>query len=304
MTAILLALAPVVLLALLGAALRRGQVLSAAFWPQAERLGYYVLLPALFLHGLTVTDFGQLPVFGFVVTLLLALCSTAALVVALRRRIPTDGPGFTSVFQGAIRFNNYIGITLAVGLFGDQGIAYAGLANAVIVPTVNLLSVLVFARFGGLRPGLRTTVLAVLRNPLLLACAGGIALHLSGLGLPPGVGGALKALGAAALPLGLLCVGAALEFRGLRGWGAPILISSLLKFGVLPAATWAAARLIGLDAEATRAVLMFQSLPTASSSYILARQLGGNAPMMAAIIAAQTVLAALTMPVALALAGL
>jgi predicted permease len=45
--------------------------------------------------------------------------------------------------------------------------------------------------------------------------------------------------------------------------------------------------------------MLFHSLPTASSAYILSRQLGGDAPLMAGIIAFQTLLAAVTMPLTL-----
>ena len=52
------------------------------------------------------------------------------------------------------------------------------------------------------------------------------------------------------------------------------------------------------DAALTVA-LLFQALPTSSASYIMARQLGGDAPLMAGITAFQTVAAALAMPVVL-----
>jgi len=42
------------------------------------------------------------------------------------------------------------------------------------------------------------------------------------------------------------------------------------------------------------------ALPTATSSYILARQLGGDAPLMAAIVSGQTLLAVATIPLILA----
>ncbi|MFT3690312.1 AEC family transporter [Paenirhodobacter sp.] len=303
MSDIFLALLPIALLLAAGQVLRRRRFLAEGFWPQAERLGYFILLPSLFLHGLATAEFGRIPVLRFAAVLVAALVMVAALMVVMRPFLRVDGPGFTSVFQGAIRFNNYIGVTLATGLFGAEGLAYAALCNAVIVPTVNLLSVLVFARYGAMPVSARGALVNVARNPLLLACAGGIVLRLTGLGLPPGVDMALKALGAAALPLGLLCVGAALEFRGARGWGVPVAVSSLAKFGLMPGVTWALARGFGLDADVTFALLMFQSLPTASSSYILARQLGGDAPMMAGIIAAQTLIAVVAMPVVLGLAG-
>jgi predicted permease len=114
----------------------------------------------------------------------------------------------------------------------------------------------------------------------------------------------MRALGQASLPLGLLCVGAALEFGSARAWVGPIVVSSLVKFGLMPLVTYAALTIAGLGGTAAIIALLFHALPTASSSYILARQLGGDAPLMAGITAAQTVLAGAVIPLVLALASL
>lgn len=296
---LLLALVPIALLIALGWWLRQRAFLAEHFWPQAERLGYYVLLPALFLHGMATARLDGAPVAAMVATLIVSLLAVAALLVAVRRRLPVDDAAFTSIFQGGVRFNNYVGASIAVGLFGNQGIALAAVATATIVPTVNILCVLVFARYGNIKALSATHLLRHLfTNPLVAGCFIGILLYATGLGLPDGLGPAFKALGQASLPLGLLCVGAALDFSTLRSWLRPVGISSVAKFIALPLATLAACRLFGLQGPAAIAALMFQALPTASSSYIMARQLGGDAPLMAGIIATQTVLAALALPLA------
>ncbi|SDK85153.1 AEC family transporter [Paracoccus chinensis] len=300
-TQVLAALSPVVLLIALGVLLRRRRFLDERFWPQAERLSYFILLPSLFFHGLVTAEIEALPIAELTLTLVAAIVVVAALTLAARPLMRIDGPGFTSVFQGSIRFNNYVGVTLAAGLFPENGIALAAICNAVIVPTVNILSVLVFARHGTVRLGLRRVARQVATNPLVLASLAGIAAKAAGLQMPPGIGPAMRSLGAASLPLGLLCVGAALEFAGARRWIRPVAIASMLKFGAMPLATMAVALLVGLSGEALVTALVFQVLPTASSSYILARQLGGDAPLMAGITAVQTVLAVATIPLVLAL---
>lgn len=209
--------------------------------------------------------------------------------------------GFTSVFQGSVRFNNYIGVTIAAGLYGAQGIATAAVCNAAIVPTVNILCVLVFARFGSARLSLAGIVKQLVTNPLILACAGGILLQALDLRLPPGIEPALQALGAASMPLGLLCIGAALRFGAARSWAAPILTSSSVKFALMPAATFLTVQMVGLGSQALIIAVLFQALPTASSSYIMARQLGGDAPLMAGITATQTLLGIGAVPLVLAL---
>lgn len=297
--ALLLALMPIALLIMLGAWLRHRAFLADSFWGQAERLSYYILLPALFFHGLATVQLDGVPVQGMVLALVLSTVMIAGCVLATRTLVRADDAAFTSVFQGSVRFNNYVGVSAAAGLFGAQGIALAAVANAAIVPTVNILCVLVFARYGAAgRMTLKQMSKQLALNPLVLACFAGIALQVLGTGLPAGIEPLLKALGQASLPLGLLCVGAALELGNVRQWLRPVGYASLIKFVAMPLATLLACRLFELDGRAAIAALLFQALPTASSSYIMARQLGGDAPLMAGIIACQTLLAGIALPLA------
>ncbi|MFF5979525.1 AEC family transporter [Streptomyces olindensis] len=295
------ALVPIVLLIALGYALKRSVITDEGFWSEAERLSYRVLLPALFLHSLATADTDDLPTGALAGTLIAATVAVAALVIACKPLMRLDGDAFTSVFQGSVRFNNYIGVTIAAGLFGTKGIAFAAVCNAAIVPTVNVLCVLVFARFGTARLHFAGIIRQLVTNPLILACTAGILLQTLDLSVPPGIEPALQALGAASMPLGLLCIGAALRFGAARSWVAPILTSSSVKFALMPAATYLAAQLFGLGSHALIIAVLFQTLPTASSSYIMARQLGGDAPLMAGITATQTVLGTAAVPLVVAL---
>ena len=296
---LLIALAPIAVLIVMGAWLKRSRFLEDSFWAQAERLGYYVLLPALFLHVLATAKLDNVPVQGMIMALVLSTVMVAVLMVGARRIIKGNDAAFTSVFQGGVRFNNYVGVSVVAGLFGAQGIALAAVANAAIVPTVNILCVLVFARYGtGGRMSLGKVAKQLALNPLVLACFGGILLQALGLGLPAGIEPVIKALGQASLPLGLLCVGAALELGSVHSWVRPVAYSSVVKFMIMPLTTLCACHVFGLDGKAAIAALLFQALPTASSSYIMARQLGGDAPLMAGIIASQTLLAAVALPIA------
>ena len=116
---ILLALAPVALLVAFGHGLRRTGFIGDTFWPQAERL-CYVLLPALFADSLANARLQSLPVLPLAATLVGSTALAAALLLLVRRFVRVDGAGFTSVFQGAVRFNNYVGTALAAGLFGAK----------------------------------------------------------------------------------------------------------------------------------------------------------------------------------------
>jgi malonate transporter and related proteins len=298
-SAILVALAPAAGLIGFGYGLRQARFLPDAFWPGAERLAYFVLLPALLVYSLATADLSAVPVARLTVVLVLSLIVVGGSLVALKPWFAVDGPAFTSLFQGGIRFNNYVGLTVAAGLLGTPGIALAAVANAAIVPTVNVLAILVFARYAQGKASLAGIAKSVVTNPLIVASALGALLKATGLGLPPGVDAVLRALGQAALPLGLLCVGAAFDLLAIRQGARAAAIATAAKFVVLPAVTFGLCLALEVTGATALVAMLFQSLPTATSAYILARHLGGDAPLMAGIIALQTVLAGLAIPVAL-----
>jgi len=302
LTNVLAALLPVAMLIAFGFVLRRRRLLPDTFWPQAEWLAYFVLLPALFVYGLATADLGAVPIGRIFAVLIGAIVVTAGLLLAVRPLLAVDGPAFTSIFQGGIRFNNYVGVMVATGLYGAEGTALAALANAAIVPTVNILAVLAFSRFGTAAAGLGQVLWRLVTNPLLLASALGLTLQLTGTGLPIGISGTLATLGQASLALGLICVGAGLMPAALGSHLRPMAASLAFKFAVLPAVTLLAALMAGLSGMELVIVLTFHALPTATSSYILARQLGGDHALMANIIAVQTVLSAATIPLAIVVA--
>ncbi len=293
---------PVFLLMLGGALLRHRGFVAEAFWPSLERLAYYVLLPALIVATLAQSDLARLAAGGTAVAVLGALAVVTGLLLALRRFLPVDGPGFTSMVQGALRMNTYMALAIVGRVHGEAGLAAAAITMAILMPTVNAISVAALVRYGdgnSGNAGVAMLIRQVASNPLILACAAGALLGGSGIGLPPVLGPMLEIIGRAALPMGLIAVGAALELNAIARARAATALTLLLKLALLPAVAWAIAHALALDPVSTFAVVVFAGVPTATSAYILSRQLGGDAPMMAAITTAETAASALTLPVLL-----
>jgi predicted permease len=236
----------------------------------------------------------------------LATIISAATALLLKKPSGVEGASFTSLFQGSIRPNTYAGIGAALALFGKPGAALLAICIAAVVPLVNLLSVGVMVAHVGQKESHLATMLhgftAILTNPLILACLIGIGINLAGIQLPFGVAPLLEILGGAALPIGLLAVGAGLNFSVLRQTRRPILLSALLKLLLLPISAFLLAKFFGLSGSTAALAVAYASLPCSPSAYVLARQMGGDAPMMAGIISLQTILAALTMPILIGLA--
>ena len=297
------ALAPVFAIILLGYALKRLGFPGDEFWPAAERATYYLFFPALLFGNLARGDFGNMATAPMALVLATAVLLVAGALLALRRRLPFDGPGFTSVFQGAIRPNTYVGLAGASALYGPRGLTLAALVIVTLIPLVNLLCVPTVSRYGSRgRKSAWASVLEVVRNPLILACAAGFAGGALALPFPRFLFDVVDILARTALPLALLAVGAGLRFGGMASRARGIAVSSASKLVVLPLLTLAGLRLLGVSGEPAVVALLFTALPTSASSYILARQLGGDETLMAAIITFHTLVSAATLPLVLTLA--
>ena len=302
MTGISNALGPVFLLILFGALLKRLGFPSEGFWPQAERATYYVLFPALLIQRLATAETGNTPLLPNLASIVFMLLAGSLLLYLLRRRVSSDGPALTSVYQGGIRFNTYIGMACADALYGDAGLVIAAVVVAIMIPLVNLLSILAFhltLHRGDLGPAaIRRSLLT---NPLILGCLIGITLNQTGVGLPGWSDDTLALLGSAALPLGLLSVGVALQLHQLRHTARELIGASLMRFLVMPVLMLLALHWLPVPPLNAQVLLLFAVLPTASSAYILARQLGGDTVLMANIITVQTLAGFVLIPAWLAL---
>ncbi|AYC31006.1 AEC family transporter [Pseudomonas cavernae] len=301
MSPLLTALWPLFALIVGGYALRRLDFPGEAFWPAAERLNYFILFPALLFSSLASAPLANpaLPRLALAVLLGLGLAWLALLLCRRLRGWPAGR--FGAFTQGVLRFNTYLGLAAIGSLFGSAGLSLAALMLALLVPAVNLLSVWALSADQGVSA--RALFLPVLKNPLILACLAGLLVNLAGLGPAGGVDRLLGLLAAASLPLGLLCVGAALRPQELAGEWPALLGNCAVRLLGMPLLAWGVARLLQLPAMESGLLVLFFALPTAPTAYVLTRQLGGDSHLMAALITLQTLLAAVSLPLLLALRG-
>jgi predicted permease len=305
MAVVVAALLPVFLLIVLGLILKRTLIKPDTQWVGLERLTYYVLLPLFLIQTLVKADLSTVPVGGVGGALLLSALAISLLCLALHpllARGGVDGPAFTSVFQGATRWQTYVALSVSGSLFGNPGLAIASVAMIAIVPMVNVFSVAVLAHYASAeKRSAGSIVVTVAGNPLIWACAIGLALNVTHVPLPKLWHEVADALGRSALAIGLLVTGAGLQLKGLFRPSLAAGVAVCLKLVLMPAIAVALAIWFGLTGSNLAVVTICSAVPTASSAYVLARQMGGDAPLLAQIITLQTILAAVTMPIAIAL---
>ena len=294
------ALLPVFCLILLGAGLRRLEFPGDEFWIGAEKLTYFLLFPSLLFVKLSSASVGEFDFLRMGAVIAALLVATSLLLIAGGYLLKTEAAAFTSFYQGGIRFNTYVGLAVIYELQGNEGIAAAAVALGIMIPLVNLLTISVFAVKVRSAESQRLSVLRnILKNPLILACVFGILWSSLGIPLPQTMASILNLLSGMALPLGLLAVGAGLKLGALKGVSVAFSLAATIKLLAVPIMAFGFSRILGLDSGMSTVLVVLGCLPTASSAYILARQLNGDAPLMAAMISGQTLLAMLTMPLLL-----
>ena len=293
------AILPVFLTIALGHLFRRSGFLPETFWDGTNRLTFYVLVPALLISSMSRATLTEISLVPMLVAVIVPVLVVSFGLAAIRPKLTMSGPAFTSLFQGAVRPNAYIAFAVALDLFGEAGLSAIALALAPTVPLVNLLCIAVLARYGAAQADWRQVPRRVVRNPLILATAVGVLLQASGAGLPPILDELLAVAGRAALPIALLAVGAGLSLKAAKTAGKTVVGASILRLVAMPAATALVAAAMGLEGDGLFLAVLFNAVPAATVSYVMAQQLGGDAPLMAGIITVQTALSLVTLPLAL-----
>jgi predicted permease len=255
-----------------------------------------VLFPALLFQSLATTSLAG----GGNVALALAGATAAVAAAALLVRHPLalDGRTQSSVLQGAIRPNTYVGVGAALAVWGSPGVALAAVGLAVVIPMVNVISVVGLLRYvPGKSAKHPSLVASLVRNPLIVSCIAGLAVNGLGWSLPVWLNGTLKLVSQASLPLGLLAVGAALELAALRSRWRAVAAACALKLIASPAIAALLLAIFGVGGIPFAVAVVYMGVPTSASAYVLAVEMGGDRETMATIISASTVLSALTLPV-------
>ncbi|MBQ0960654.1 AEC family transporter [Ideonella sp. 4Y11] len=293
-----LLLLPDFLLIVAGYLVCRHTALDRPVWDGVERLVYWLLFPVLLFVAILRQPLQAGEMLSFAGCGLAVVGLGIALAYALGHLQGVDALTHASGAQTAFRFNSYVGLAMAERLGGVQAVAWIALLIALCVPVCNVAAVWPLARRSGQHFGRELA-----RNPLIVATVAGLLCNLAGLRLPEPLNITLTRVGSAALPLGLMAVGAGLQMGALRD--APRLAAAFLGIRHLLLPLWAITLVItaGLPSAQQSVVVAFAALPTASSAYVLATRMGGHGGFVAGLVSLSTLIAMLGLPLALAALG-
>jgi predicted permease len=294
------AIAPIFLIIATGYLLFRAKIVDESVWSAIEHICFYLLFPFLIIRTLSRANLGSVPVIDFMAVIVVAILGMSALLILIQafiwKRFPQSGPSFSSIFQGATRFHGFVAIAVIGPLYGDAGVTLAALALAIMVPLLNVISVVVLSVYGhsDTRPQVIAVAKKIVTNPLIIACI--VGLLFNWLGLPDILYETIGIIGAGGLGLALLAVGAGMNFGQAAQHKMLLTVGVLTRLIGMPAIVIAMSWLVGLDGTARTVAIIAGAVPTAASAYVMARKMGGNAELMSSIVTFQVIVAFFTLP--------
>lgn len=278
----------------------RYTALNRTVWAQVESLVYYFLFPVLLFHSIVKSPLDLVATSSLIIAGLLTGLAGIVMAYSLPY-LPVVGPKINrrdhaGSAQVAFRFNSFIALALAEKLAGSQGLLLIAVLIGVCVPLFNVAAVWPMARHGQ-----SSFLRELLRNPLIIGTASGLAANLLGFSMPAWLEPTVTRIGSASLALGLLAAGAGLQFGQLAQGKTLGVLLLLIRHVLLPLVAWALAMLLKLSAAQAAILLVFSALPTASSAYVLAARMGYNGGYVAGLVTLSTLLGVVSLPFALGL---
>ncbi|ABA89197.1 membrane protein [Syntrophotalea carbinolica DSM 2380] len=299
---------PVFAVIFLGGLLRLKGLIDSAFLRQANRLLYYILLPLLLFYKIGTADFESSFNAKLTLAMIAALSLGALSSYALGSILGCPAEDRGSFSQGAFRGNlAYVGLPIVLSAYGETGFTRAGLLMGCLVPTINLLSILVLLLPQRHSHPDRTWKLIrdqLLCNPLILGSLAGIVWSLCHLPMPGMAARSLHLITGATLPLALLAIGGAFSLQQLQGDLKQAGLATVYKLAAFPLLNLLMLQLFAVKGMDLGIAVLLSGTPTAAASYVMALEMNSNAQLTSSIIVLSTLFCAGSFTIMLTLLGL
>ena len=292
-------LLPVFPLIGLGTLVKYIKLIPGDSWGGLERLSFFVFVPALMINALYKADFSQLSFGGVSAAFLAGMSFTLLAGIAIRTPVKNafaiDDPAYSSIYQGFTRWNPFVALAVVEKLYGSSGMTVVILGMAVMTVPINVMNVTVVGWLGNRDGKSQPLIKTLVFNPIILATIVGLTLNFSGLKLYAPAAATLQLLASATLPMALVLVGAGLQISMKRNYLGAALFGTALRLLAGPAIIFIIGYWFGITGNDLMAMTICGGVPTAMSGFLLARQMGGDAPLHATITTMQTALSFITL---------
>ena len=291
---------PIFFLIIIGYLLKLKGLLTPEFRSKASNLVFYYCLPCSLFRSVAGSDI----VSGFQLSFVLyAVLSTIAVFIIawmLSAFIIKDRSQKSAVAHGSYRGNfAYVGLAILQNLLNTTSLTAAVLVITFVVPMYNILAILVLSHYdpSGKKPTVKSQLLAIIKNPLIIGILIGIPFSVFHITLPNMIDKTLSYMAQIATPVALLLIGANLAPETFIKKPKGILLGTFIKIVLAPGIFTVLGVLMGFRGEALATIFVMHGVPSAVNSYIMTEKMGGDAELGAGIVMATSLLCVITMTI-------
>jgi len=293
------AIAPIFLLVLLGYAIKRRGHLDEYTYKKINTIVFKFAMPVMLFRDVLGANLREAMDLTLIVYMLVTtfLAFFGAWIFAIL--ITKDRRKIGAFVQGSFRGNFvFIGLPLIRNIMGGELPARALVVTAFIVPTYNILSVVILTIYSGEKQSLlkttKETVLNIVKNPLIWGIFLGVGANLINLELPIAIAQTFAPLSQMAMPIMLLCIGATLDFTKLKSTIKNALLVSFYKLVLVPLVFLSIAIYMGFPSDSIVVLYVMYAAPTAIASYTMAAMMNSDEELASNIVVLTSLLSAIT----------
>ncbi len=295
---------PLFALLLLGSVLKRKGLTSDLFLQTADKLVYYIFFPVMLFWKVGGSVSSGASSTGLCLAGILAVGAVFLLsLVYIRYGVGSFQAG--SFSQASYRFNTYIGMAIVVAVLGEEGVRHFGILIGFLIPAINVMAVSVLIWYSNqslpLGEKIRFFIKALISNPLILGCVGGILVSRAGIAFPVFLNNTFALISSVTLQLALISIGGTLSFSGFARFGKPAVAAAGFKLLALPVIGFLLLHLFGVTGIPFKTGMIFFCLPTSTALYVLSAQLNSDLELASTAIMISTMLSFVSLSVALSL---
>lgn len=283
--------APVFIIVAVGYFSKKIKIINENFVDVTSKFVFSVSLPAFIFMKIIDLDLSQALAVQQIAYIYSATILSFIIVWWISIPFIKDGRDKSSFIQGAFRGNfAIIGLAIISNLFGREALGEATIILAFLLPLYNVLAVI--ALTVPLRKekkmNLKSTLIEILFNPLILAVIFAIPFSYFNLRLPSLAEITGTFLSDIALPLALIGIGGSLNLENIKKASTLAFISSAIKLIAVPLVFTLGAYLLGYRGKDLGIMFVLFGCPTAIVSFIMAESMGANSKLAGNIILIST----------------
>lgn len=295
---VIVTIVPIFVIIILGWVARKRGFITPEFLQPANRLVYYLSLPALIFNSIAKAKFHE-QFDGLVLGLTLLAAAAIYLTAYVSARLLKMAPSRIGAFVQSSGHGNlgYIGLPIALYYLGEAGLAKAGIISGFVMVLQNMLSVLALQMNDASdqkKMGLKALAGKLLGNPVLIGAMAGIVVSAMAIPVPKVILRCLDILGGLAPPTALLLIGASLSLKLMRTYQRPTLGAVFCKLVLLPGFGLLLFSLFHLRPDDYLPAMILLCSPTATIAFVMAREMHGDADFAVAAISASTLFSLIT----------